>query len=214
MCVCKHGMYCDLWGSPVSHAGARFQVPMNTLRFGYFLSDTLHARSGTVENMRGSHRSMRCAYAQSSLHFKPVTTNPSIQNPEIMTEGDQGEDPGQYSDDHVVVKGKAGTIFAFQNGIWHRALPNYSPIPRTIVYFQYTPTMIHPLHRPTPYGGDLSIFTPEQRFLMHEQKAEPKDWVYGSARDKVRLDRFRRENDRDADYYQKALELEASAVNG
>ena len=98
--------------------------------------------------------------------------NPSIQNPEILTQGDQGEDPSLFSPDHVVgatlsgtrdtftgtwlagsydvlysllvrremlrvVKGKAGTIFCFQNGVWHRALPNYSAIPRAITYFQY-----------------------------------------------------------------------------
>ena len=32
------------------------------------------------------------------------------------------------------------------------------------------------------------------------------DWVYGSARDKVCLDRFRRADDPEADYYQKALQ--------
>ena len=34
-------------------------LPMHTLRFGYFLSDCSHERSGTVECIRGSHRTMR-----------------------------------------------------------------------------------------------------------------------------------------------------------
>ena len=34
--------------------------------------------------------------------------------------------------------------------------------------------------------GDMSALTSEQRFLMHEEKAAPMDWVYGSPRDKVR----------------------------
>ena len=70
--------------------------------------------------------------------------------------------------------------------------------------------MIHPLHRATPYQGhDLSIFTDEQRFLMHEARPA-KDWVHGSARDKVRLDRFRRTEMEGADYYERALAMELS----
>jgi hypothetical protein len=66
---------------------------------------------------------MRAAYAQqgtaaAALHFKPVTENEPYQSPQVLTEGDQGEDPARYSPDHVVVKGRQGTIFAFQNGIW------------------------------------------------------------------------------------------------
>eukprot|EP01051_Picozoa_sp_SAG22_P012911 SAG22_NODE_1390_length_4520_cov_1.529744_2_plen_142_part_00 len=95
------------------------RVAMHTLRFGYFLSDTLHPRSGTVENIRGSHRSMRAAYAQqgtasAALHFKPVTENEPYQSSDILAEGDKGEDPALYSPDHHVVKGRQGTIFAFQ----------------------------------------------------------------------------------------------------
>eukprot|EP01051_Picozoa_sp_SAG22_P012912 SAG22_NODE_1390_length_4520_cov_1.529744_3_plen_134_part_00 len=98
-----------------------------------------------------------------------------------------------------------------QNGCWHRALPNYSATPRSIAYFQYCPTMVHPLHRATPYEGDMSMFTPEQRFLMHEPRASPLQWVYGSAEDKVKLDRFRRGSTAwGAAYYQKALQKEAS----
>jgi hypothetical protein len=185
---------------------------MHTLRFGYFLTDTTHDGSGTVENIRGSHRTMHNAYSQTSLLFKPVTTNSSMKDPHILTEGDLGTDESRYSADHHVIKAPAGTIFCFQNGCWHRALPNVSPHPRTIVYFQYCQTMLHPLHRPTPYEGDLSRYTAEERWLLHEQKSAPTGWVYGDAKDKVRMDRFRRDGE-GADYYQKALEAELAKVS-
>ena len=43
----------------------------------------MHEGSGTVENMRGSHRSMNNAYAQTDVLFKPITTNPPIQTREV-----------------------------------------------------------------------------------------------------------------------------------
>ena len=43
--------------SPAGSAAGN--LPMHTLRFGYFLSDCSHERSGTVECIRGSHRTMR-----------------------------------------------------------------------------------------------------------------------------------------------------------
>ena len=122
-----------------------------------------------------------------------------------------------------------GSVIAFHNALWHRALPNHSPIPRTIAYhsakhfshschlsnqpttsyvfgsryFQYCHTMQHPLHRAVPYEGDLSSFTSEERWLLGEPRS-PGSWVYGSPEDKVRMDRFRRQ-DPEADYYQRML---------
>ena len=46
---------------PIGFPEIQQHVPFHTLRFGYFLSDALHDGSGTVENMRGSHRSMKNA---------------------------------------------------------------------------------------------------------------------------------------------------------
>ena len=120
---------------------------------------------------------------------------------------------------HVVVLSRHGYSYikALDQGMssailaWHRALPNVSPHPRTIVYFQFCQTMMHPLHRPTPYEGDLSRYTAEERFLLHEPKSAPTGWVYGDAHDKVRMDRFRREGE-GADYYQKALEAELAGA--
>ena len=70
-------------------------------------------------------------------------------------------------------------------------------------YFQYCHTMQHPLHRAVPYEGDLSSFTSEERWLLGEPRS-PGSWVYGSPEDKVRMDRFRRQ-DPEADYYQRML---------
>ena len=86
-------------------------------------SDCEHEGSGTVEFLRGNHRSMRCSGAQTLLRFRPLGTGEHVQNLEVLTEGDRGTDPAQYSADHVEVRGKAGTIVAFQIGCWHRAPP-------------------------------------------------------------------------------------------
>ena len=80
----------------------------------YFLSDATHEGSGTVENMRGSHRSMNNAYAQTDILFKPITANPPIQTREVLTPEDEGTDPSLYSAVHDVLHGPAGTIFAFR----------------------------------------------------------------------------------------------------
>ena len=51
-------------------------VPMHTLRFGYFLTDATHPGSGTVENIRGSHRSMRnCTLLLSIFRRGPIQTH-------------------------------------------------------------------------------------------------------------------------------------------
>jgi hypothetical protein len=150
------------------------RCPLHTLRFGYFTSDATHDDSGTLEVIRGSHRK-RVLHAQDSIHYQPYS----------------GQRQDDFSTNHVTVKGKAGTIIAFHNGIWHRALPNQSDIPRTIVYFQYCPTMIHPLHRDVPYMGDMSHFTQEERWLLGEPRP-PTSWVIGSDQDKVRMARFGR----------------------
>ena len=150
------------------------RCPLHTLRFGYFISDATHDDSGTVEVIRGSHRK-RVLHAQESIHWQPF----------------DGHRQDDFVTDHVTVRGKAGTIFAFHNDIWHRALPNLSDIPRTIVYFQYCPTMIHPLHRDVPYPGDMSHFTAEERWLLGEPRL-PNSWVIGTEIDKARMGRFRR----------------------
>ena len=93
----------------------------------------------------------------------------------------------------------------FQNGCWHRGLPNDSPHPRTIVYFQYSPSMVHPLHRDPPNPSALSGYPEEERWLLHEPKGA-ESTVYGTAADKMRMDRFRRSDAcEDADYYERRL---------
>ena len=159
---------------PLGFPEVKGRCPLHTLRFGYFLSPATHDDSGTLEVIRGSHRK-KVLHAQDSIHFQPFT----------------GHRRDDFATDHVTVKGETGTIVAFHNAIWHRALPNQSAIPRTIVYFQYCPTMIHPLHRAVPYPGEMSDFTAEERWLLGEPRT-PQSWVIGNEDDKARMDRFRR----------------------
>ena len=103
------------------------------------MSDTTHDGSGTIELMRGSHRSMRCSHAQSSLHFRPSLVNPHLEgnghNEDILTKADQGTVPADYSRDHVEIKAPAGTIVAFQNGVWHRCVLRTSWQPTLFALF-------------------------------------------------------------------------------
>jgi hypothetical protein len=91
------------------------RVPFHTLRFGYVLSDTTHeGQTGTLECFRGSHR-LKAANAQAvgKAQNWPVSLNPRNFP---GTDGDEGTDPSQYSEDHVVHNVSAGTIISFQNG--------------------------------------------------------------------------------------------------
>tara|TARA_B100000686_G_scaffold290900_1_gene318569 strand:+ start:352 stop:1215 length:864 start_codon:yes stop_codon:yes gene_type:complete len=153
------------------------RCPLHTLRFGYFMSDAMHNDSGTLEVIRGSHRK-KVLHAQKSIHFSPFS----------------GHRQDDFVTDHVTVKGKAGTIIAFHNAIWHRAPPNKTDLPRTIVYFQYCHTMMHPLNRDVPYSGDMSHFTDEERWLLGEPRPA-NSWVNGNAADKARMGRFCRSVD-------------------
>ena len=208
----------DIWHSDGPHGFPEIDghVPFHTLRFGYFMSDTTHAgQNGTLECMAGSHRSQLSKHAQVNTVFSgagreaqwPISLNP----PNGPPEQDQGKDPSVYSDNHVVHKAPAGTIVAFQNGMWHRALPNLTDKPRTVVYFQYCPCMMHPLHRKhpntphhnliprgtserlllvrtgdSPYPGDLSPYSPVERWLLGEPR-EPNRWTIGEGDDHQRM---------------------------
>ena len=110
------------------------------------MSDTTHeGQNGTLECIRGSHL-LPAASAQVPTVFSgagreaqwPINRNPRNGPPEQ----DHGTDPELYTKDHLVHKAPAGTIVAFQNGMWHRALPNMTDKPRTIVYFQSGPPNI------------------------------------------------------------------------
>ena len=116
---------------------------------------TFVPQNGTLECMAGSHRSQLSKHAQVNTVFSgagreaqwPISLNP----PNGPPEQDKGEDPSIYSDNHIVHKAPAGTIVAFQNGMWHRALPNLTDKPRTGAFcIQMKPlfkseTMILPL---------------------------------------------------------------------
>ena len=159
---------------PIGFPEVDGRCPLHTLRFGYFMSDATHDDSGTLEVIRGSHRK-RVLHAQDSIHWRPFN----------------GHRQDDFETDHVTVQGPAGTIVAFHNGIWHCSRNNRSDIPRTIVYFQYCPCMIHPVHRAVPYPGDLSPYTEEERWLLGEPR-EPGGWYMGTDEHKQRMGRFRR----------------------
>eukprot|EP01047_Picozoa_sp_COSAG01_P014331 COSAG01_NODE_695_length_14201_cov_10.521875_17_plen_121_part_00 len=46
--------------------------------------------------------------------------NPNLQNPEILTEGDRGEDPAKYSQDHVVGVSDAAILVERRPTLTHR----------------------------------------------------------------------------------------------
>jgi hypothetical protein len=51
----------------------------------------------------------------------------------------------------------------------------------------------------------VSLLSDEEGWLLHKDKP-PTGWVYGSHRDHVRMDRFRRAEEAGADFYQVKLE--------
>ena len=59
----------------------------------------------------------------------------------------------------------------------------------------------------------VSLLSDEEGWLLHKDKP-PTGWVYGSHRDHVRMDRFRRAEEAGADFYQVKLEeaIAAGAV--
>ena len=160
---------------PVGFPEVDGRCPMHTLRFGYFLSDALHEDSGTLEVIRGSHLKP-VLQARTSLRYVRWNKNREVD----------------FSRNHVTVRAKAGTVVCFHNGIWHQAQPNASEHPRRICYFQYCPTLMHPLHRDVPYPGDMSHFTDEERWLLGEPRP-PTGWVVGKEHDWRRMGRFRRD---------------------
>jgi hypothetical protein len=48
--------------------------------------------------------------------------NSNLQNPEILTEGDRGEDPAKYSHDHVVGVSDAAILMERRPTLTHRVV--------------------------------------------------------------------------------------------
>ena len=159
---------------PVNFPQVDGRCALHTLRFGYLLSDALHDDSGTLEVIRGSHLKT-VLHARRSIRY---------------VREDKRDD--NFTLNHVTVKGKAGTMVAFHNAIWHQAQPNRSDQPRKICFFQYCPTMMHSFHRVTPYPGDMSPFTDEERWLLGEPRP-PASWGVGTEEEWKRMSRFRRD---------------------
>jgi len=148
---------------------------LHSLRFGYALSDNTAEDCGAIDVIRGSHKK-RVLHARRNLHW----------------EMECGNDEADFSQDLVQVRGEVGTIYAFHNALWHRALPNMTDQARKIAYFQYTPSWMRPHHRSDPSLRDLQFYTPEERWLL----GEPRDlatWIHQTDHERNRLARFSRE---------------------
>ena len=55
--------------------------------------------------------------------------------------------------------------------------------------------MLRPEHRAVPNPSDLSPYTEEERWLLHEPR-EPGGWIIGTDKHHQRMSRFRREIDK------------------
>lgn len=151
------------------------RVPCHTLRFGYFLSDTQHDNSGTLEIIRGSHlRPVLLKKVGRRYTFDPVTHEKFLQEQDFST-------------NREILRGE---IVAFHNALWHCSKANQSAQIRKICYFQYCPTFMHPLHRQLPYPDDMSQFTDEERWILGEPRP-PQSWNVGSENDWQRMARFK-----------------------
>ena len=163
------------------------RCPLYFLRFGYLLADTTNDDDGTVEYIRGSHRNP-CFDARSL----PGQRNKRLGNSAFYTHEEQSQ--LDFETDRVALRGEAGTVFVLQNAVWHRTLANRSSRPRAISYFQYCLTMLRPLRRQVPYEGDMSHFTPEERWLLGEPRPA-ESWIEGEPHDWMRMGRFGRDID-------------------
>lgn len=148
---------------------------LHTLRFGYMISDGSAPDCGGIDVIPGSHKKP-VLHARRNLHWEPF----------------QGYRDEDFSQDLVEVRGEAGTIYAFHNATWHRALPNLSDKPRKVLYFQYTPTWMRPVQRNVPSHYDIQLYTAEERWLLGEPRPGM-SWMYPTAEDNKRLARFSRD---------------------
>ena len=163
------------------------RCPLYFLRFGYLLADSTHDNDGTVEYIRGSHR--RPCFDARPL---PGQRNKRLGNTSFYS-AEERRQP-DFDTDRVALRGKAGTVFVLHNAVWHRTLANRSNRPRAISYFQYSLTMLRPLRRQSPYEGDMSHLTSEERWLLGEPRPG-RSWTEGEPHDWVRMGRFGRDVD-------------------
>ncbi len=150
---------------------------MHTLRFGYMLSDATAADSGSLDVIRGSHK-------KPSLRARPSLRYDAL--PPYRKE--------DFTRDLVQIRGEIGTVYAFQNAIWHSAQRNSSKVTRKIAYLQYCNTWMRQMHRETPSWYDLQSYTPEQRWLLGEPRPNS-SYHHATESENQRLARFRRASD-------------------
>ena len=150
---------------------------MHTLRFGYMLSDATAANSGSLDVIRGSHKKPGLR-SRRRLRYETV---PPFRDQD-------------FTKDLVQIRGEIGTVYGFQNAIWHRAERNASTVTRKIVYLQYSNTWMRQMHRESPSWYDLQLYTPEQRWLLGEPRPSA-SYYQATESENQRLARFRRASD-------------------
>jgi hypothetical protein len=149
----------------------------HTLRFGYMISDATAPDSGSLDVIRGSHKKPGLR-ARRSLVYEAV--------PPFREE--------DFTQDFVPIRGEAGTVYAFQNAIWHSAQRNCSSVTRKIVYLQYNNTWMRPAQLEQPSFYDLQSYTPEQRWLLNEPRPSV-SYYHATESENQRLARFARGTD-------------------
>ena len=163
------------------------RCPLYFLRFGYLLADSTEDEDGTVEYIRGSHK-------KPCFDARPLQgqQNTRLGNSTFYTAKQQSQ--LDFDTDRVALRGKAGTVFVIHNSVWHRTVAHHSARARAISYFQYSPTMLRPLRRDSPYQGDMSHLTAEERWLLGEPRPGM-SWTEGGPHEWMRMGRFGRDGD-------------------
>ncbi|MCY4110205.1 MAG: phytanoyl-CoA dioxygenase family protein [Chloroflexi bacterium] len=115
-----------------------YPTPLVQLRFAYFLTDCPDTNHGGLSIIPGSHKA-RTPMPDGIYEMPGVT---------------------------VPILGKAGSVFAFQNALWHGGMPNQTDSPRITAHVMYSPIWVRPVknHR---YREEFKRgLTPVRRLLL------------------------------------------------
>jgi len=143
------------------------------LKFGYFLTDLTHENGSPLQVVRGSHK-----------------------RPELDGAGHFDFKIEKYEKDLVTFNVEAGTVVAFHQAQWHAAPPNLSEIERKNVYISYCPIWMKPFDHDYPSEEALKGYDPEIRWILSEPRPAMRWWL-PTGHDLTRLDRFKRNVDKD-----------------
>ena len=125
---------------PVStkYRNVAYPTPLIQLRFAYFLTDCPDTSYGGLSIIPGSHKAK--TPMPDGIYDMPGVTVP--------------------------VLGKAGSVFAFHNALWHGGMPNQTDSARITAHIIYSPIWLRPVknHR---YREDFKRgLTPVRRLLL------------------------------------------------